>query len=92
MNLRADVRKESQIRRIRERHSRKGLTASFLEPDREIDLEDDIGAIKSSVRSRVYKAYDSEEGSSDEERQRLLQAKKDDEGTRRGEHAMSVSL
>ncbi|XP_064393046.1 RNA polymerase-associated protein LEO1-like [Halichondria panicea] len=84
VNLRANVRKESQKRRIRERHAQKGgLTASYLEPDRELDLEDDIGAIKSSVRSRVYKAYDSEDGSSDEERQRLLQAKKDDEGTKR---------
>ncbi len=93
VNLRANVRKESQKRRIRERHAQKGgLTASYLEPDRELDLEDDIGAIKSSVRSRVYKAYDSEEGSSDEERQRLLQAKKDDEGTKRGERGMSVKL
>lgn len=89
VNLRADMRKESQKRRIRERHARKGgLTASYLEPDRELDLEEDLGAIKSSMRGRGYKGdagYESDEVSSDEERHRLLQAKRDnDEGTRRG--------
>ncbi len=86
VNLRADMRKESQKRRIRERHARKGgLTASYLEPDRELDLEEDLGAIKSSMRSRGYReggGYDSDEASSDEER--LLQAKKDDDTTRKG--------
>ena len=79
------MRKESQKRRSRERHARKGskLTASFLEPDRELDLEEDLGAIKSSVKSRMYKGYGSDEGSSDEERQRLLEAKRDDESSRR---------
>lgn len=86
VNLRANVRKESLIRRNRERHARKGgLTASYLEPDRDLDLEEDLGAIKTSIKSRAFKGgYESEGGSSDEERQRLLQAKRDDGGTRRG--------
>ncbi len=87
VNLRADMRKESQKRRIRERHARKGgLTASYLEPDRELDLEEDLGAIKSSMRSRGYRGggYESEEGSSEEERHRLMQAKRDDGESRKG--------
>ena len=32
--LRAAIRRESQQRRVRERHTQRGLTASYLEPDR----------------------------------------------------------
>lgn len=82
------MRRESQKRRVRERHVKKGgLTASYLEPDQELDLESDLGAIKSSVRSRaVYGGYES--GSSDneeEEGERLLQAKRDEVEDDRGE-------
>ena len=70
------MRKESLKRRVRERHARKGgLTASYLEPDRDLDLESDLGAIKSSVKSGMYDGYESE---SSEEGERLLQAKRDD--------------
>ena len=70
------MRKESLKRRVRERHARKGgLTASYLEPDRDVDLESDLGAIKSSVRSGVYDGYDTD---SSEEGERLERAKRDD--------------
>ena len=32
--LRAAIRRENQQRRVREKHSKRGLTASYLEPDR----------------------------------------------------------
>ena len=36
--LRAAVRRENQQKRVRERHSQRGLTASYIEPDREVDI------------------------------------------------------
>lgn len=73
---------------MRERHTQKGgLTASYLEPDREVDPEEDISAIKSSVRSRMGtgrdgRGYESEEESSEEEEEaheRLMKAKDGEE-------------
>ena len=58
------------------------MTVSYLEPDRDLDYEEDIGAIKSSVRSRYTQggglSGDSDVGSSEEEEvahERLLKAK-----------------
>ena len=34
--LRAAVRRENQQKRVRERNSQRGLTASYIEPDREV--------------------------------------------------------
>ncbi len=82
------------MRRAMERKKKK-LTASFLEPDRNVDPEEDITAIKSSVRSRVgrpgrggrgrgggYSDEDSSEEEDEEEdeaHKRLMRAK-DNEG------------
>ncbi len=88
-NLRAAIRQSNQKRRVRESHTQKGgLTANYLEPDRSLDIDEDISAIKSSVRSRVggasgrggrgYESMDSSEGEEEEEEQaheRLLRAK-----------------
>ena len=86
-NLRAAIRKDHQKRRVRESNAQRGLlTASYLEPGRDQDLEEDISAIKSSVRSRVGGAsrrggrgYESEESSEEEEEEeaheRLMRAK-----------------
>ena len=58
-----------------------GISAPYLEPDRDIDVEEDITAIKSSVRSRVGggrggRSYESEESSEEEEaHERLMRAK-----------------
>jgi hypothetical protein len=62
---------------------------SYLEPDRELDLEEDISAIKSSVRSHVggagkgeqsYESDDSSEEEAEEEdaHERLMRAKDSD--------------
>ena len=40
--MRAAVRRESHQKRTREKHSQRGLTASYLEPDNFID--DEVGA------------------------------------------------
>ena len=34
--LRAAVRRENQQKRMRERNSQRGLTANYIEPDREV--------------------------------------------------------
>ncbi len=57
-----------------------GINASYLEPDREVDLEEDISAIKSSIKSRIgmkRAAADTSRMSSDEEEveRRLTRAK-----------------
>ena len=45
-NLRAAVRKESHQKRAREKHSQRGLTASYLEPDNFVD--DEVGGASST--------------------------------------------
>uniref|UniRef100_A0A8D2MKN2 RNA polymerase-associated protein LEO1 n=1 Tax=Zonotrichia albicollis TaxID=44394 RepID=A0A8D2MKN2_ZONAL len=92
--LRASIRRESQQRRMREKQHQRGLSASYLEPDRydEEDEGDDaisLAAIKNRYkggireeRARIYSS-DSDEGSDEDKTQRLLKAKKlnsDEEG------------
>uniref|UniRef100_A0A8C5T6S5 RNA polymerase-associated protein LEO1 n=1 Tax=Malurus cyaneus samueli TaxID=2593467 RepID=A0A8C5T6S5_9PASS len=92
--LRASIRRESQQRRMREKQHQRGLSASYLEPDRydEEDEGDDaisLAAIKNRYkggireeRARIYSS-DSDEGSDEDRTQRLLKAKKlnsDEEG------------
>eukprot|EP00731_Ephydatia_muelleri_P009475 Em0005g61a len=80
-NLRAAVRKESHQKRAREKHSQRGLTASYLEPDNFVDDEDDeesLSAIKSSVRSKLGRgreSYGSDESGEEERVERLMKAK-----------------
>ncbi|XP_061451525.1 RNA polymerase-associated protein LEO1 [Rhineura floridana] len=92
--LRASIRRESQQRRMREKQHQRGLSASYLEPDR-YDEEDEgeeaisLAAIKNRYkggireeRARIYSS-DSDEGSDEDKAQRLLKAKKlnsDEEG------------
>ncbi|NXE66108.1 LEO1 protein, partial [Calcarius ornatus] len=85
--LRASIRRESQQRRMREKQHQRGLSASYLEPDRydEEDEGDDaisLAAIKNRYkggireeRARIYSS-DSDEGSDEDRTQRLLKAKK----------------
>ncbi|CAF99832.1 unnamed protein product, partial [Tetraodon nigroviridis] len=94
--LRASIRRESQQRRMREKQHQRGLSSSYLEPDR-YDDEDEgeeaisLAAIKSTYkgggglreeRARIYSS-DSDEGSDEDKAQRLMKAKKldsDEEG------------
>ncbi|CAL8404012.1 unnamed protein product [Boreogadus saida] len=93
--LRASIRRESQQRRMREKQHQRGLSSSYLEPDRYDDDDDgdeavSLAAIKSKYkgggalreeRARIYSS--SEEGSDDDKAQRLMKAKKldsDEEG------------
>ncbi len=49
--LRANARRESQQRRLRERIAGRGLSAGFLEPDRDEDSDDEsLSAIKKSFK------------------------------------------
>lgn len=83
-NLRAAVRKESHTKRVREKHSQRGLTASYLEPDNFVDDEDEeesLSAIKSSVRSKLVHgrdSYASDESGEEEREERLMKAKGDE--------------
>uniref|UniRef100_A0A3Q0QU41 RNA polymerase-associated protein LEO1 n=1 Tax=Amphilophus citrinellus TaxID=61819 RepID=A0A3Q0QU41_AMPCI len=94
--LRASIRRESQQRRMREKQHQRGLSSSYLEPDRYDDEEEgedaiSLAAIKSKYkggsglreeRARIYSS-DSDEGSDDDKAQRLMKAKKldsDEEG------------
>ena len=77
---------------MRERHSQRGLTASYLEPDREEEEEEEEGgvsvmAIKSSVRSRLARGYVEEsEGSSKEEEEE--EEEEEGEGEEEGEERL----
>uniref|UniRef100_A0A3Q1ISE8 RNA polymerase-associated protein LEO1 n=1 Tax=Anabas testudineus TaxID=64144 RepID=A0A3Q1ISE8_ANATE len=91
--LRASIRRESQQRRMREKQHQRGLSSSYLEPDRYDDEEEgeeaiSLAAIKNKFkgggeeRARIYSS-DSDEGSDDDKAQRLMKAKKldsDEEG------------
>lgn len=92
--LRASIRRESQQRRMREKQHQRGLSASYLEPDRYEEEEEgeesiSLAAIKNRYkggireeRARIYSS-DSDEGSEEDRAQRLLKAKKlnsDEEG------------
>uniref|UniRef100_A0A667I421 RNA polymerase-associated protein LEO1 n=1 Tax=Lynx canadensis TaxID=61383 RepID=A0A667I421_LYNCA len=92
--LRASIRRESQQRRMREKQHQRGLSASYLEPDRYDEEEEgeesiSLAAIKNRYkggireeRARIYSS-DSDEGSEEDKAQRLLKAKKltsDEEG------------
>uniref|UniRef100_A0A8C5UMV1 RNA polymerase-associated protein LEO1 n=1 Tax=Microcebus murinus TaxID=30608 RepID=A0A8C5UMV1_MICMU len=92
--LRASIRRESQQRRMREKQHQRGLSASYLEPDRYDEEEEgeesiSLAAIKNRYkggireeRARIYSS-DSDEGSDEDKAQRLLKAKKltsDEEG------------
>ncbi|XP_013882113.1 RNA polymerase-associated protein LEO1 [Austrofundulus limnaeus] len=93
--LRASIRRESQQRRMREKQHQRGLSSSYLEPDRYDDEEEgeeaiSLAAIKSKYkggglreeRARIYSS-DSDEGSDEDKAQRLMKAKKldsDEEG------------
>ncbi|XP_070809921.1 RNA polymerase-associated protein LEO1 [Pituophis catenifer annectens] len=85
--LRASIRRESQQRRMREKQHQRGLSASYLEPDRYDEEEEgeeaiSLAAIKNRYkggireeRARIYSS-DSDDGSDEEKTQRLLKAKK----------------
>ncbi|ETE59058.1 RNA polymerase-associated protein LEO1, partial [Ophiophagus hannah] len=85
--LRASIRRESQQRRMREKQHQRGLSASYLEPDRYDEEEEgeeaiSLAAIKNRYkggireeRARIYSS-DSDDGSDEEKAQRLLKAKK----------------
>uniref|UniRef100_A0A671DNP5 RNA polymerase-associated protein LEO1 n=1 Tax=Rhinolophus ferrumequinum TaxID=59479 RepID=A0A671DNP5_RHIFE len=85
--LRASIRRESQQRRMREKQHQRGLSASYLEPDRYDEEEEgeesiSLAAIKNRYkggireeRARIYSS-DSDEGSEEDKAQRLLKAKK----------------
>ncbi|ELK36041.1 RNA polymerase-associated protein LEO1 [Myotis davidii] len=92
--LRASIRRESQQRRMREKQHQRGLSASYLEPDRYDEEEEgeesiSLAAIKNRYkggireeRARIYSS-DSDDGSEEDKAQRLLKAKKltsDEEG------------
>jgi RNA polymerase-associated protein LEO1 len=94
--LKASVRRESKQRRMKERAQSRGLSANYLEPDRDDDDEDDEGAISLAAIKNKYKKgggrdirppiYSSEsEGSDIEDRRakRLERAKQrgSDEGS-----------
>ncbi|XP_051896468.1 RNA polymerase-associated protein LEO1 [Pristis pectinata] len=95
--LRASIRRESQQRRMREKQSQRGLSSSYLEPDRYDEEEEgdetiSLAAIKNKYkggireeRARIYSS-DSDEGSDDDKAQRLLKAKKLD-SDEEGEHS-----
>ncbi|RWS13611.1 RNA polymerase-associated protein LEO1-like protein [Dinothrombium tinctorium] len=70
--LKASIRRENKMRRIRERANVRGPTASYLEPD-QYDDEDDEGAISLSAIKNKYKkggaaynVYTDSEGSDDD--------------------------
>eukprot|EP00057_Strongylocentrotus_purpuratus_P004335 XP_003728501.1 PREDICTED: RNA polymerase-associated protein LEO1 [Strongylocentrotus purpuratus] len=71
--LRASLRRQNQQRRIRERSHQRGLSAGYLEPDREdgFEEEDDsaisLSAIKKNFKSSLAKVQDHGLYSSDEE-------------------------
>ncbi|XP_012861791.2 RNA polymerase-associated protein LEO1 [Echinops telfairi] len=85
--LRASIRRESQQRRMREKQHQRGLSASYLEPDRYDEDEEgeesiSLAAIKNRYkggireeRARIYSS-DSDDGSDEDKAQRLLKAKK----------------
>uniref|UniRef100_UPI00398F1B91 RNA polymerase-associated protein LEO1 n=1 Tax=Pristiophorus japonicus TaxID=55135 RepID=UPI00398F1B91 len=95
--LKASIRRESQQRRMREKQSQRGLSSSYLEPDRYDEEEEgdetiSLAAIKNKYkggiraeRDRIYSS-DSDEGSDDDKAQRLLKAKKLD-SDEEGEHS-----
>ncbi|KAJ7311416.1 hypothetical protein JRQ81_007054 [Phrynocephalus forsythii] len=84
--LRASIRRESQQRRMREKQHQRGLSASYLEPDRYEEEEEgeeaiSLAAIKNRYkggireeRARIYSS-DSDEGSDEDKSQRLMKAK-----------------
>ena len=91
--LRAAIRRENQQRRVRERHSQRGLTASYLEPDREEEEEEEEGgvsvmAIKSSVRSRLVRGYVEESEGSSKEEEEEEEEEEEGEGEEEGEERL----
>lgn len=88
--LRASIRRESQQRRMREKQHQRGLSSSYLEPDRYDEEEEGDEAISLAAIKRGYKggggglreerariySSDSDEGSDDDKAQRLMKAKK----------------
>lgn len=59
--MRAQTRRESQQRRIREKNSSKGLTANYLESeifeDDEQELEESLAAIKNKYKKDIKGNY-----------------------------------
>lgn len=81
-NLKAAIRRDHLRRRLREKHQQKGfLSASYLEPDRDLEPEEDIGTIKSNIRSRLSRRQGQSASSSSESEgegaERLLKAKEE---------------
>lgn len=68
--LRTQLRRENQQRRMKERSQAKGLSASFLEPDRYEDegedLEQSLLAIKNKYKKRLAKGFGSESDEAEE--------------------------
>ena len=71
---------------MREKNLQKGgLSASYLEPDRDLESEEDLGAIKSSVRSRLSRRQGGDRAASEssgsesegEGENRLIKAKEE---------------
>ncbi|XP_068716081.1 RNA polymerase-associated protein LEO1-like [Montipora foliosa] len=68
--LRTQLRRENQQRRMRERSHAKGLSASFLEPDRYEDdgedLEQSLLAIKNKYKKKLAEGFGSESEEAEE--------------------------
>ncbi|CAH3130896.1 unnamed protein product [Pocillopora meandrina] len=84
--LRALLRRENQQRRIKERHQAKGLSASFLEPDRYEDdgedLEQSLLAIKKKYKKKLAEGFPSESDEAEESDEGAggLESEEDEEG------------
>lgn len=79
--MKAAIRRDHVKRRLRERQQQKGyLSASYLEPDREVESEEDIGTIKKSVaRSVQHQRQSSSSESEGDGVERLLKAKQEEQ-------------
>ncbi|KAL9966187.1 hypothetical protein ACROYT_G024225 [Oculina patagonica] len=86
--LRTQLRRENQQRRMRERSQAKGLSSSFLEPDRYDDegedLEQSLLAIKKKYKKKLAEGFASESDEAEEsEGAGGLESDEDEEGKER---------
>ena len=77
--MKAAIRRDHCRRRLREKHQQKGyLSASYLEPDKELESDEDIGSMKKSVvRAVQHQMASSSSDSEGEGVERLLKAKEE---------------
>ncbi|XP_073235660.1 RNA polymerase-associated protein LEO1-like [Porites lutea] len=85
--LRTQLRRENQQRRMRERSQAKGLSASFLEPDRYEDegedLEQSLLAIKNKYKKKLAKGFGSESDEVESEGAEGLESDEEEEDKER---------